>query len=110
MREPGAIVEIRQLVVEAAQSLSVLDVDRLELLALSCEELNHNLDSGSLHIMIDDPYRMKRDMASLARVLEATRSNLSVMNRLRELHRRHAGYHAELPADLANTEAVDGIY
>lgn len=79
--------ELKQLVVEAIQALGRLDTARLEELALSCQALNRDLGSGT-----EARTRLARqareaagDMAVFARVLDATRSNLQVMSRLREL-------------------------
>jgi len=83
--------ELRQLVVEASQALARLDAARLEELTLSCQALNRDLTRG-LGSAVEARARLTReareairDMAVFARVLEATRSNLQVMNRLREL-------------------------
>jgi len=80
--------ELKQIVAEASRALALLDAGRLEELAFSCQALNRDLASPGF---ADRP-RMARqareaagEMAVLARVLEATRSNLEVMTRLREL-------------------------
>ncbi len=80
--------ELKELVAEASCALARLDTARLEELALSCEALNHDLEAMNL----DDKNHLARQareaaagMAVFGRVLEATRSNLRVMNRLREL-------------------------
>lgn len=101
-------VALRELVRDAAQSLARLDADRLEELALSCEELNRDLVPGRVEIPVRDPLGMERDMAALARVLEATRSNLAVMNRLRKLHARRTEYLAGGDAELKSAEVPDG--
>jgi hypothetical protein len=80
--------ELRQLVVEASRALAQLDAGRLEELALSCQALNRDIEDPGL---MDRPRLLGEargaagEMAILARVLDATRSNLEVMNRLREL-------------------------
>jgi hypothetical protein len=80
--------ELRELVVEASRALARLDADRLEELALSCDALNQGLAS----LNADGRAELARqagdataDMAVFARVLDATRANRNVMNRLREL-------------------------
>jgi hypothetical protein len=80
--------ELRDLVVEASRALACLDATRLEELALSCALLNRELETA-------DPARRREmgrqareaqsDMAVFGRVLEATRTNLAVMKRIREL-------------------------
>jgi hypothetical protein len=69
--------------------LSRLDADRMEELALSCQALNHALvheDAKAHAALAAEVKDATGDMAVFARVLEATRANLNVMNRLRELH------------------------
>jgi len=73
--------------------LARLDADRLEELALCCQALNRNLahsdwmhgDSASRKSLALECKEAVGDMAVFARVLEATRANLNVMNRLREM-------------------------
>jgi ABC-type transporter Mla subunit MlaD len=93
--ETHAPPELRRLVAEASQALARLDAARLEELALSCQALNRDLDrdlAGGRASCTDARARLAsqarqagRDMAVFARVLEATRNNIQVMNRLREL-------------------------
>ncbi|MGD0345238.1 MAG: hypothetical protein ABSA85_00695 [Terracidiphilus sp.] len=91
MQEPEARPanpELKEIVVEASRALARLDAARLEELALSCQALTRSLNPRDL----DERKHLARqardaegDMAVFARVLDATRANLSVMNRLREL-------------------------
>lgn len=91
MQEFGVRVEhpkLKELVVEASRALARLEADRLEELALSCQALNRKLSPVSREereTVACQSREAKGDMAIFARVLEATRANLSVMNRLREL-------------------------
>jgi hypothetical protein len=68
-------------------SLARLDAERLEELAISCQTLNRDL---ALSASNDRPEVSRQarevdgDMAAFARVLEATRANLEVLNRLKE--------------------------
>ena len=80
--------ELKALVAEASQALALLDAGRLEELALSCQALNRELTPAGA----DERAQLAREacdavgeMAVLARVLEATRANIRVMQRLREL-------------------------
>jgi hypothetical protein len=85
--------KLKELVVEASRALARLDADRLEELALCCQALNRDLtDRDLLHGDAADGAELALeckeaggDMAVFARVLEATRANLDVMTRLREL-------------------------
>jgi len=85
--------KLKDLVVEASRSLARLDAGRLEELALSCQALNRDLarcdlacgDGKARAALAFEAREAVQDMAVFARVLEATRANLNVMNRLREL-------------------------
>jgi hypothetical protein len=80
--------ELKDLVAEASRSLARLDADRLEELALSCQALNRDLTPASADQGSDlarQAGEATGEMAVFARVIEATRTNLQVMNRLREL-------------------------
>ncbi len=80
--------ELKQLVSEASRALACLDADRLEELARSCQALNRDLPVMQREERIAlarQAGEAAGDMAVLGRVLEATRANLDVMKRLREL-------------------------
>jgi hypothetical protein len=81
-------VELKALIAEASRALARLDSARLEEMALSCQALNRDLESFDGRGR-KDLARQARDaavdMAVFVRVLDATRANLRVMNRLREL-------------------------
>ena len=88
---------LKELVVEASQALARLDADRLEELARSCEALNREVkqageeEYAALKICVRES---AKEMAILAHVLEATRANANVMNRLRELREGRLEYAA----------------
>jgi len=78
---------LKELVVEASRALARLDAERIEELALSCRALNRDLatmDGDARRMLFPQAKAAVQDMAVFARVLEATRSNLDVMHRLRE--------------------------
>jgi hypothetical protein len=80
--------ELKQLVTEASRALAQLDQGRLEELALSCQALNRELMTSGAEgrSRLASQARMASgDMAVFARILDVTRSNLSVINRLRDL-------------------------
>ena len=80
--------ELKELVVEASHALARLDATRLEELALSCQALTRARnpeDAGERELLARQAREAEAEMAVFARVLEATRSNLNVMKRLREL-------------------------
>jgi hypothetical protein len=91
MQEPEArpaSPALKELVAEASQALARLDAARLEELALSCQALTRMLQTENREEcdrMARQAREAEGDMAVFARVLEATRANLNVMNRLRAL-------------------------
>jgi len=106
--------ELRELVVEASLALARLDADRLEELALSCQALNGALAGlsptrrGAMQLQAREA---SRDIEVFGRVLDATRNNLEVMNRLRERRRGDLEYAAERAegwAPWAQAEKCDG--
>lgn len=102
MGERRARPKLKELVVEASRALARLDADRLEELALSCQALNRDLvqgdpaqqDGDASAALAIECKEAEGDMAVFARVLEATRANLNVMNRLRELRAGRLEYRA----------------
>ncbi|MGH9562850.1 MAG: hypothetical protein ACRD3S_15465 [Terracidiphilus sp.] len=87
--------ELRQIVAEASQALARLDAARLEDLALSCQALTRTLNPQEPRVrklVAEQAGAAQSDMAVFARVLEATRANLNVMNRLRELRAGRVEY------------------
>jgi len=103
--------DLKELVVEASRALARLDSDRLEELALSCQALNRDLapeGTGRGAEMYRQALEAKGDMAVFARVLEATRANLDVMNRLRELRTGRLEYGERLARGWPRTEGGHG--
>ena len=87
--------ELKQIVAEASRALALLDADRLEELARACQALNRDhLDSAGRAREARDA---AGDMAVFARVLDATRANLHVMHRLRELRMGAVSYEPGSP-------------
>jgi len=100
--------ELRELVAEASRALAHLDADRLEELALCCQALNRDRmpeDRAGGKELARQAREARGDRAVFARVLEATRANLNVMNRLRELRGGRLEYGE---AGWARTEGCDG--
>jgi len=85
--------ELRDIVREASRALALLDAVRLEELALSCRKLNGDFSSQRATANLNLQARQATaDMAVFARVLDATRANLEVMRRLRDLRERRVEY------------------
>ena len=103
--------KLKELVVEASRALARLDADRLEEMALSCQALNRDLahvDGNALAPLAFESKEAAGDMAVFARVLAATRANLSVMNRLRELRAGHFEYGVPQARQWRRTESRHG--
>jgi hypothetical protein len=107
--------ELREVVVEASLALARLDAERLEELAASCAALN--CDSAGFSVPErQDVKRQAQDasgeMAVFGRVLEATRANLEVIRRLRDLRdgrRNYTGRQGkESAGPWALPESTDG--
>jgi hypothetical protein len=91
--------KIKALVVEASLALARLDAERLEEMALSCQALHCDLSSWSGQErteMARESRESAGEMAVFERVLEATRANLDVMSRLRQLHEGQREYGGSL--------------
>jgi hypothetical protein len=87
--------ELKQLVSEASRALASLDANRLEELAVSCQALNRDLaprSAAERAVLARQAREAAGDLAVFGRVLEATRANLKVMRRLRQLHDGRFGY------------------
>ena len=103
--------ELKSLVLEASQALSRLDADRLEGLALSCRALNRDLKPPTPEqstLLARQSREAAGDMATFARVLEATKANLGVMNRLREMRMARLESIQRRAEGTTGAESVDG--
>jgi hypothetical protein len=97
---PRAGLEIREVLAEASAALARLDADRLEELALACQTLNRNrgpevrpMDARQNDLSLARQAREAAgDMRAFGGVLDATRANLRVMRRLRQLRDRPIEY------------------
>ena len=109
----SANLELKTIVAEASRALAALDAVRLAELALSCEALNCRMAEGQDPDQRNEMARQAReaaaDMAVFGRVLEATRANLHVMNRLREMRLGQLEYKARGgPVDWTGPQAGNG--
>jgi hypothetical protein len=89
---------LKELVSEASRALARLDADRLEELAASCEALNRELrpiEKEQWVKMAKQAKEAEGDMRVFSRVLQVTRANLSVINRLREMRTGRLEYGEE---------------
>jgi len=87
--------ELKQIVAEASRALALLDADRLEELARACQALNRGAmdrsEAARARLALE-AREAAGEMDVFARVLDATRANLIVMKRLRELRQGRFGY------------------
>jgi hypothetical protein len=101
--------ELKQLVAEASRALARLDAGRLEELALCCAALTRtpwNADQRRrLALQARDA---AADMAIFARVLEATRANVIVMDRLRAMRAGRFEYSERQARGGIETESGHG--
>jgi hypothetical protein len=103
--------ELKWIVGEASRALACLDAERLEELALSCQALNRNLAPAAASErakIMAEVREAAREMAVFGRVLDATRANLAVMNRLKELHAGKLGYEPRAGSQWILTENEHG--
>lgn len=91
---------LKALVAEASLALTLMNQPRLDELAGACRALNRYAEPGYLRsLTVEERARLAEEarqavgeMAVFARVLEATRANLKVMHRLRELRMKPIVY------------------
>jgi hypothetical protein len=96
--------ELRRTLVEASEALARLDADRLEEMALSCEALvsggEQRDGSGcELNCAASDT---ARELSILGRVIDATKTNLTVLRSLRDRKCARLEY-GPLPAGAVST-------
>jgi hypothetical protein len=90
--------KIREVVAEASEALAQLDAGRLEELALACRVLNRVGPNESQPDRRSDGTLLRQvrdaavDIRVFGRMLEATRANLVVMRRLRQLRQGKIEY------------------
>ena len=105
-----APTRFRGLIAEAWLALARLDASRLQELALACQAFQCGLSAKSAEertAAVEEIRAAAGEMAILGRVLEATRGNLRVMERLRELAAERIEY-TEAQARGWAAEARDG--
>ena len=101
--------ELKELVDEASQALARLDARRLEELALCCQSLTRTPGNADQRQSLARQAReAAADMAIFARVLEATRANLQVMNRLKEMRAGRLEYSERQARGGTGTEGGHG--
>lgn len=94
---PSQTPELKHMVQEASLALAHLDADRLEELARASAALNRDwriADAIEQAEIARQARQAAADMAVFARVLEATRANLNVLRRLRDLRMGRSEYGA----------------
>jgi hypothetical protein len=104
----GVGLDVKQIIQEASRSLALLDADRLEELALSCQALNRRPIGEDFRAQARAGSEARRDLAVLGRVLEATRANIGVMRRLRTSRESRLEYSPEEGPALLQAETSNG--
>jgi hypothetical protein len=102
---------LKALVAEATQALALLDTERLEELARSCEALNREMaDAGPEEraAWAREAADAAKGMAVLSRVLDVTRSNGRVLRRLIELRSGQSEYSPFADAPVKMLESGHG--
>jgi hypothetical protein len=102
---------LKTLMLEASAALSRLDSARLEELALSCQALNRELPSLSRDKQMDLARQSRTttaQMVAFKRILEATKANLDVMSRLRDLREGRLEYLVSDSCRWIRTESRHG--
>ena len=102
--------ELKVLVAEAARSLAKLDVERLEELALSCHALNRDAIERNRFPSVLEASAAKQDLALLAKIMEATRTNAAILSRLRELRAGKVEYSVGRDSTVNSTEVCNGLH
>ncbi len=100
--------ELKCLVAQAALSLATLDADRLEELSRFCEALKDDLAPEQAQQIAREAHEARQEMATLAKSVEVTRTNLAVMNRLRELKASRMEYAIAADSKARSTEDLHG--
>jgi hypothetical protein len=80
--------ELKELLQQASQALALLDCARLEELATACEAFNRDVPKVSR----SEARVAAQGMDALGKVLEVTRANLKIMDRIRGLHNPRIEY------------------
>jgi len=104
--------QLRELVVEASLGLARMDAERLEELTLFCQTLHRDLasDAETKRDVASEAREALGELAVFGRVLDATRANLEVMDRLRERSRGRREYPGRLAGGPAGTWAAAGKF
>jgi hypothetical protein len=104
----GVGFDVKQTLQEACRSLALLDADRLEELALSCQALNWRpiREDFAAHARVGSEAR--RDLAVLGCVLEATWANIGVMRQSHKSWESRLEYSPEDGSALSQPETSNG--
>jgi hypothetical protein len=103
--------QLKELVGEASQALACLDTMRLEELAQCCQTINREMTPANSAVRADHARQAgeaAEELAVFARVMEATRANLNVMKRLRELCCGRLEYSGEQIRQWPSSESGNG--
>jgi hypothetical protein len=85
--------DLKNVIREASRALALLDTDRLEELAFSCQALNRNPNPQDYAEQARIAREARRDLIVFERVLEVTRANIGVMRILQKSRKGRLEYH-----------------
>jgi|ERR1700679_1730000 hypothetical protein len=85
--------DLKNVIREASRALALLDTDRLEELAFSCQALNRNPIPQDYAEQARIAREARRDLIVFERVLEVTRANIGVMRILQKSRKGRLEYH-----------------
>lgn len=111
VRQDSPNTEWRDALVVASHALAHLDADRLEEMVLSCAALlreDHKARFGTHCGPETCSGETRREMALFARLLDATKANLTVMRRLRDVSTTQLEYGQTRGPRDASVEGEDG--
>ena len=106
----GRQPQLREIVAEVSAALALLDASRLQELAVVCERLgldHQPMTAAETADLARQAREAAQGMEVLAHVLEATRANLTVMNRLRDLREGRLEYVRPHPPLTEKTHGND---
>lgn len=101
----------KQIAVDASRALAHIDADRLDELAQSCQALNRDLPlalQDNRDAVLREARQASSAIATFALVLDATRANLQVLYRLREVQAGGPDYGSGQTRPWAAQECSNG--
>jgi hypothetical protein len=99
---------LKDIILEASRALALLDSNRLEELALSCQALNRCPFREDFAWQARQAREAQRDLAVFGRVLDATRANIAVLRASRKSREGRLEYCREEGSTSSQVETSNG--